>query len=585
MAKTELIEQAKGFYQKLGRWQKVTIFSVLGVLVLGIGMLLYSTREKKEYAILFTDLDEKSASSIVENLKSRQVDYQIDDEGKTILVAKETVYDERMELAKEGLPAEGGVGYEIFDKTNLGMSEFVQKLNYRRALEGELARTISAMDEIKTAKVNITIPEKTLFEKDKKEPTAAITLFFKNGRGSDRVSIIGIQNLVASSVEGLLPGAVTVVDHRGKILSPEPLDDKSVAGMTSKQYMQQREVEENITQKVQTLLDGVLGYGNSEVRVSAELDFTQSDKTITDFDPEKQVVRSEQNITDNSKSSDSLSYPAVNMEKGVSNQIANYEISKTVERVIEGVGNVKRLTVAVLINGTNKITTHSDGTQTSQYIKRTNEEINKLTDIVKNAVGFDPTRNDQVYVENIPFETQLTNQNLITKKPVAWYQDKDNWQLFALIVVMMLTVLMIYRLLQSKYVKERFRIAMALPKDVTIEDEIEEDELEEEEDELEDIDFGDEDLLLMPAELPEQLLLDGERSETSLEDFDETMNTEEDMDLAALASTSQDDVPELTEENLLKLEIKHKVEDYVTDEPLEAVKLVRMLLAQDVGAI
>lgn len=585
MAKTELIEQAKGFYQKLGRWQKVTIFSVLGVLVLGIGMLLYSTREKKEYAILFTDLDEKSASSIVENLKSRQVDYQIDDEGKTILVAKETVYDERMELAKEGLPAEGGVGYEIFDKTNLGMSEFVQKLNYRRALEGELARTISAMDEIKTAKVNITIPEKTLFEKDKKEPTAAITLFFKNGRGSDRVSIIGIQNLVASSVEGLLPGAVTVVDHRGKILSPEPLDDKSVAGMTSKQYMQQREVEENITQKVQTLLDGVLGYGNSEVRVSAELDFTQSDKTITDFDPEKQVVRSEQNITDNSKSSDSLSYPAVNMEKGVSNQIANYEISKTVERVIEGVGNVKRLTVAVLINGTNKITTHSDGTQTSQYIKRTNEEINKLTDIVKNAVGFDPTRNDQVYVENIPFETQLTNQNLITKKPVAWYQDKDNWQLFALIVVMMLTVLMIYRLLQSKYVKERFRIAMALPKDVTIEDEIEEDELEEAEDELEDIDFGDEDLLLMPAELPEQLLLDGERSETSLEDFDETMNAEEDMDLAALASTSQDDVPELTEENLLKLEIKHKVEDYVTDEPLEAVKLVRMLLAQDVGAI
>lgn len=585
MAKTEIIEQAKGFYQKLGRWQKVTIFSVLGVLVLGIGMLLYSTREKKEYAILFTDLDEKSASSIVENLKSRQVDYQIDDEGKTILVAKETVYDERMELAKEGLPAEGGVGYEIFDKTNLGMSEFVQKLNYRRALEGELARTISAMNEIKTAKVNITIPEKTLFEKDKKEPTAAITLFFKNGQGSDRVSIVGIQNLVASSVEGLLPGAVTVVDHRGKILSPEPLDDKSVTGMTSKQYMQQREVEENITQKVQTLLDGVLGYGNSEVRVSAELDFTQSDKTITDFDPEKQVVRSEQNITDNSKSSDSLSYPAVNMEKGVSNQIANYEISKTVQRVIEGVGNVKRLTVAVLINGTNKITTHSDGTQTSQYIKRTNEEINKLTDIVKNAVGFDPTRNDQVYVENIPFETQLTNQNLITKKPVAWYQDKDNWQLFALIVVMMLTVLMIYRLLQSKYVKERFRIAMALPKDVTIEDEIEEDELEEAEDELEDIDFGDEDLLLMPAELPEQLLLDGERSETSLEDFDETMNAEEDMDLAALASTSQDDVPELTEENLLKLEIKHKVEDYVTDEPLEAVKLVRMLLAQDVGAI
>lgn len=579
MAKLEFIEQAKTFYNNLSKWQRVSILSVAGLVVIGVMALMLTTGEKKEYAVLFSDLDQNEAAKIVENLKERKIEYELKDGGSTILVEKGTVYEQRLTLAKDGIPAQGGVGYEIFDKTNLGMSEFVQKLNYRRALEGELSRTIGSMNEVQKARVHIVIPEKTLFEKDKKEPTASVILHFKNGKVIDNVSIVGIQNLVSSSVEGLQTAAVTVVDYRGKILSPAPLDDKTVAGLSSKQYEQQMEVEQNVTNKVQSLLDGVLGYGNSEVRVSAELDFTQIDKTITDFDPEKQVVRSEQNILDNSKSSDSLSYPAVNMEKGLSNQIANYEISKTVQRVIEGVGNVKRLSVAVLINGTYKVV-EKEGIKTMTYVPRTQEELNKLTDIVKNSVGFDITRNDQVYLENVPFETQNIDQQIQNINKPVWYLDKDNWKLFALLFAMLLTVIMIYKLLQSKVIKDRFRIAFALPENVLIESEEEPDE-EEEEDELEEIEFDDDELLLLPAELPEQLLLEGERSEMGLDEYDD--DDDDDFDLAGAASASADNAPELTEEALMRLEIKSKVQDFIGTETQDAVRLVRILLAQDFG--
>jgi flagellar M-ring protein FliF len=580
MAKIELIDQAKSFYEKLSKKQRAIILGAVGIVVVGITALLLSTGEKKEYSVLFSELDPKEAGKIVEELKKENKEFKLEDEGKTILVEKKAVHETRLNMAKEGLPEQGGVGYEIFDKTNLGMSEFVQKLNYRRALEGELSRTISSLNEVKKAIVHIVIPENTLFEKDQKQPSASVTLHFKNnGKSLDNVSVVGIQNLVASSVQGMQPAAVTVVDYRGKILSAAPLDEKSVAGLTGKQFEQQVNVEQNITNKVQSLLDGALGYGNSEVRVSCELDFTQVDKTITDFDPEKQVVRSEQNIVENSKSSDSLSYPAVNMQKDQSNQIANYEISKSVQRVIEGVGNIKRLTVAVMINGTQKLI-EKDGIKSYQYVPRNQNELNQLEEIVKNAVGYDITRNDQITVKNVPFETQLQNDDLKELNKPVWYKDPENIKLIALVLVMLFIIFMIYRLLQSKVIKNRFRIAFALPEKVKIEEEEEEEDVEEEE--LEEIEFDDDDLLLLPAELPEQLLLEGERSDMSLDEYSDD-DDDSDFDLAGGASASLDGAAELTEEALMKLEIKNKVEDYIGADTQEAVRLVRILLAQDLS--
>lgn len=581
MAKSDknIAGQAKDFFTKLPMWQKISLFAVIAVAITGMVLLIANTNDDKTYAVLFSDIEPAEGAKIVESLKEKQIAYKLKDGGRTILVDSGQVYEQRLELAKEGLPATGGIGYEIFDKTNLGMSEFVQKLNYRRALEGELARTIGSLNEVQKARVHIVIPEKTLFEKDKKEPTASVILHFKNGKIIDNVSITGIQNLVASSVEGMQTSGVTVVDFRGKILSAPPLDDRSITGLTSQQFSQQVEVEQNLTNKVQSLLDGVLGYGNSEVRVSAELDFTQVDKTITDFDPEKQIVRSEQNIIDSSKSSDSLSYPAVNMSKGTSNQIANYEISKTISRVIEGVGSIKRLSVAVLINGTQKITT-VNGVPKAEYTPRTDEEINKLTDIVKNAVGYDVTRNDQVYLENVPFESLNSSQIPVVQEEIPWYKQTDNIKLISLVVVMLLTLFMIFRLLQSKIMRDRVRIAMSLPEKVHLEPEEEEMDRIDQSD-LDDIEFADDELLLLPAELPEQLLLDGERSSLGLDDYDDDSDDGDNFGMAGSIGGGPNEVPQLSEESLFKMELKSKVSDYVTDETLEAVRLVRILLSQD----
>lgn len=578
MAKAEnnIVQQSKDFFSKLAMWQKISLFSVVAVAIAGVILLLANTGEDTNYSVLFSDIEPSEGAKIVENLKEKNIPYKLKDGGRTILVDSSQVYEQRLELAKEGLPANGGIGYEIFDKTNLGMSEFVQKLNYRRALEGELARTIGSLNEVQKARVHIVIPEKTLFAKDQKEPSASVILHFKNGKVIDNVSISGIQNLVASSVEGMATSGVTVVDFRGKILSAPPLDGNSVTGLTSQQFAQQVEVEQNITNKVQSLLDGVLGYGNSEVRVSAELDFTQVDRTITDFDPESQVVRSEQSIVDSSKSSDSLSYPAVNMSKGTSNQIANYEISKTVSRVIEGVGNIKRLSVAVLINGTQKVTT-VNGVPKAEYIPRTQEEIDKLTDIVKNAVGYDVTRNDQVYLENVPFES--LNESLVpeAKEEIPWYQQSDNIKIFGLIGVVLFTIFLIFRLLYSKLMRDRMRIAMRLPQKVSLqEEEVQNDTISETD--LEELEFDEDELLLLPAELPEQLLLEGDRVAFGI---DEEAERDAELELEG-DGTGMAQIPEtLSEESLLKMELKSRVSNYLNDDPTDAVRLVRILLQQD----
>ena len=582
MAKIEVIEQLKNFYSKLTKLQKGLIFGVLIAVLAGTILLLSSASPEKEMGVLYSNLEDSDASKILEILKEKNIKYELKENGKTILVDKNQVYETRLQIAGEGLPESSTVGYEIFDKTNLGMSEFVQKLNYRRALEGELSKTINSLDEVKNARVHIVIPEKALFEKDQKEPTASVFLNLKSGRSISKVSIEGIQNLVASSIEGMKPDAVTVVDKQGKILSPSPLNENSIAGLTASQLEQQVKAEQYIANKVQSLLNNVLGEGNAQVRVNAELDFTQVEKEITDFDPDRQVLRSEQTISEVSNSSDSLSYPAVNMARDQSNVISNYEISKTISRVREEVGNIKRLSVAAIVNGVTKVV-EKDGQKAIEYIPRKEEEMQKLTDIVKNAVGYDPTRNDQVTVLNVPFDmTWLEEEVKDTIQPV-WWQNPEYIKLIVLVVAMILTILLMYKLLQSKQIRERIRIAFSLPEKAEVEDDI----AEEREEELEELEFDEDELLLLPAELPEQLLLEGDRIEKESEGFDDG-GDEDGLDknaLAARARAKLDDsgATSLSEEALMSLELKSKVQNYVQSQPSEAAKLVRIFISQDLN--
>jgi flagellar M-ring protein FliF len=580
MPESSIIKQSKNFFSKLNTVQRILIIGAPVALVIALITILSITGDK-QMSVLFSGLEAPDAAKIVESLKAQNISYKLDNNGATILVDKSKVLETRINLAGEGLPEQSVVGYELFDKTNLGMSEFVQKLNYRRALEGELAKTIVSIDEVKKARVHIVIPDKVLFDKDQKKPTASVTLHLKSGKNISQKSIQGIQTIVAASVEGMLTEDVSIVDHKGKLISESAVDANSAAGLTAQQLEQQKKTEDNLTQKVQSLLDGVLGVDNSSVRVNVELDFTRSEQTKTDYDPEKQVVRSEQTRNESNKSTDSLSYPAVSMDKNQSNIIQNYEISSNIEHIIHSVGGIKRLSVAAMINGDTKIQ-DSNGKKTYVYVPKTEKDMQQLTDIIKNSVGFDPLRNDQISVINVPFETMLDNESIEKLNPPLWWNNRENQKLFLLLAAIIVTIILMYRLLQSKQLKDKIRIAMELPNKIEIKDD---EEVEEEDDKLEDINIDEDELLLMPAELPEQFLLEGDRQEQYLEENPELLDRSgyESTEFLSKAKKRFDisTPPELTEDTMMKIEIKQKVEEFIDTRTEEATRLFRILLSQD----
>ncbi|HPD33915.1 MAG TPA: flagellar basal-body MS-ring/collar protein FliF, partial [Candidatus Kapabacteria bacterium] len=275
-------EQVQNVTKRFKTWQIAVSIVVVMAVVVGLVYLIVSSNARSDYAVLYNDLSAQDAGKIAEKLKEIKVQYKLEDGGSTILVPKDQVYETRIQLASEGLPESNMVGYEIFDNTNLGMSDFVQKLNYRRAMEGELARTINSLEEVKSSRVHIVIPEKALFKEDQKEPTASVTLQLKPGKTISNASILGIQNLIAKSVEGLNPDNVTIIDNRGKIISQEAIDKNSIAGLTASQQQMQMQTDQYLTQKVQSMLDNVLGAENSSAKVTSDLNFTQIEKTITD---------------------------------------------------------------------------------------------------------------------------------------------------------------------------------------------------------------------------------------------------------------------------------------------------------------
>ncbi|MCX7930408.1 MAG: flagellar basal-body MS-ring/collar protein FliF [Chlorobi bacterium] len=550
MALPVAFDQAKQFWQRLTMPQRLAI---IGAVVLAIGIVVATVvaSSSQPMQVLFSDLDPKDAAAIVEKLKEQNIPYELADGGTTIRVPQSQVYDLRLAMARDGLPAGSTVGYEIFDRTNLGMSDFVQKLNHKRALEGELQKTIASFDEVQKVRVMIVLPEKALFEKDQKKPTASVLLHLKNGRSLSKLNIEGIQNLVASSVEGLSPADVTVVDQHGQILSQAPRETSTLAGLTATQYEQQQRVESYLTSRVQSLLDGVLGPGHSVVRISAELDFTQREQTRESYDPDGQVVRSEERIAEARRSQDSLDYPAVNSESNATKVRTNYEITRTIERIVGGVGTIKRISASVLVNGVPKFV-ERDGKKTVEYAPRSQEELQKLTQIVRNAIGYDPERNDQVSVVNLPFDTMALDE---PQEDSSWL-PKGNLALgIAALVALALALLALWRLVMAPSVRRRIE-EILLPADRL------------------QMAFGaaaDQNTPLLPAteQTPPQLEEHRERSP-----YDELRERVR----ARLDAAGHD---QLTEEQLLVEEMKERIVEFIRTNDTDAIKLVKSMLTQD----
>ena len=405
--------------------------ALLGVIILSITaiVLLNVWIQKADYQVLYSGLSEEDAGRIVQELKDKKIPYQLGTTG-AVLVPSDKVYDLRLQLASQGLPQGGGVGFEIFDNTSFTTSEFVQKLNYRRALEGELARTIKSMSGIQKGRVHLVIPDKSVFafQESQSKTSAAVFITLQNGRKLDRSEVESIVHLVASSVEDLGPDNITVIDNKGNLLT-KPVGD-SIMALTGTQTEYQRNFEQNLISQVVSILEPVVGRGKVNARVSADFDFTRSERTEERYDPEGVVVRSEQKSTEKTTSGGGGGVPGVasNLPGGATQpsasllgqsqkqeEMINYETSKTVTRVVESPVNLKRLTVALLIDG---ILPSQKGTteNADKYTVRSEDDLRYYEDIVKKTIGFSGERGDEISVNIMPFKEMESADTQVEEK-------------------------------------------------------------------------------------------------------------------------------------------------------------------------
>lgn len=404
------MEFLKEFFKNLGRLvgnmtpsQVMMLFGVVAGTIVG-GILMVGWFNDITYSRLYSDIDEAEAGEVINYLNDNKIPFQLTGNGRTIEIPSGDVYKTRISLAAEGLPRSGSIGYSVFDQNNLGMTDFLQNLNFRRALEGELTRTITQLSEVQAARVHIVMPKERLFRDDQKEATASVVLKFASSAGLSKHQIKGILHLVAASVEGLRPSNIAIIDYDGNLLTSGQNDDP-VAGLSGSQMEVRKNVEGYLEDKAQSMLDGVLGPGKSVVRITAELDFQQLERTSETFDANAPSIRSEERTKTTSSSSDKAAEVNESSEEGNTEvTITNYELNKTVEHVINAVGGIRRLSVALMVDGTYSQIENDAGEVESIYQPRSQEDLDRFSAIVKTAIGFDNERNDQLEIVNLAFD-------------------------------------------------------------------------------------------------------------------------------------------------------------------------------------
>jgi len=367
---------------------------------------------------IFTDLTPEDSAAIVKDLERQGIAYELKNDGAIVMVPRDKMIRIRMKLAEGGLPKGGGVGYEIFDKSDaLGATSFVQNINHLRALEGELARTIKAIDRVQAARVHLVLPERPLFSRDKVEPSASIVLRVRGALESNQVR--AIQHLVASAVNGLKPQRVSVVDEAGNLLADGAAGSETAIGGLGQE--RQATYERRLRDQIESIVTSVVGPGRARVQLSADFDFNRVTETFDKFDPEGRVVRSSQTREESSATGAgqegpvSVSNELPGGQQGQqgqpqtaqaqrdaskkSEEIVNYEISRSTKTEVTEGGRIKRISAAVLVDGSYAKNDKGDVT----YQPRSKEELDRIAALVRTAIGFDQKRGDQIEVVNLRF--------------------------------------------------------------------------------------------------------------------------------------------------------------------------------------
>ncbi len=435
----QILIQLGRIFKGLSPAKRLTLVVLLVAAIAGIiTMLSWSATE--QYAPLFTKLTTADAGEILAKLREQKIPYKLGDNGSTIKVPQDKIYETRLKLASEGLPRGGGIGFEVFDETKLGMTEFVQNINYQRALQGELSRTINGLEEVESSRIHIVIPKRSLFVEDQQPATASVILKLRSGRWLSKEQVNGIVHLVSASVPNLKTENVTLVDNKGHLLAGDE-DTDNLRRYTSEQLDFQERREKNLQKRVSTMLEKALGKGKSVVRVACEFDFIKQEETEEKYLADNQVVRSEQLSSEQSSSVKPLAMGVPGLASNVTadtrknkagqqqsngynkqDQTRNYEIGKLVSHRVLPVGKLKKMSVSVVVDGTYKKIVEGEGENAVtkfEYVPRSEAELKKIEDLVKNAINFDSRRGDRIKVSSMAFYNE----------PAVEQQPKAGWKM------------------------------------------------------------------------------------------------------------------------------------------------------------
>jgi flagellar M-ring protein FliF len=461
------LQSLVGFLKGLGAARLMAMIAVTAALI-GFFAFVIIRVTTPQMTTLFTDLSTEDSSAIIKDLERQAIPFELKNDGAVIMVAKDKVTRLRMKLAEGGLPKGGGVGYEIFDKSDaLGTTSFVQNINHLRALEGELARTIRAIDRIQAARVHLVLPERPLFSRETPEPSASIVVRVRGALEPQQIR--AIRHLVASAVSGLKPQRVSIVDETGQLLADgEAGDNENVAGDERRNAFEKR-----LRSEVEAIVSSVVGAGRARVQLSADFDYNRITQTSDKFDPEGRVLRSTQTREESSQTAENNGQVTVNNElpgnqrpDGASaakdqskktEETNNYEISHTTKTEVTEAGRVNRISVAVLVDGA--YTKNEKGELV--YQERAKDQLDRIATLVRSAIGFDQKRGDQVEVVNLKFAeapmvapiaepTGLLGMLQFTKDDVMYVIELGVMMLLSLVVLFMVIRPLVRRIIVAE---------------------------------------------------------------------------------------------------------------------------------------